>query len=167
MNESGTECLLLLAMATFILWDGPRGIMQIMEGVYNTGRKITMGQKRTQVARQVHARRRVTHSLINGELVNHLILFLLTRTTTFTLHSCKMTKRPSSTRVDMSILEKVAKLDAYYALPFSIRKSQRHSAKAIGTTRSTLCRMLEKEEEIRQDAKDDRNLKISAGSGDH
>lgn len=66
-----------------------------------------------------------------------------------------MAKRKSSSRIDLSVREKVAKLDAYHALPAAIKKSQQAAAAAVGTSRTTLTRMLAQEKELRQNEKGD------------
>lgn len=71
----------------------------------------------------------------------------------------QMPKRKSSTRLDLSLIDKVAKLDAYHALPLHIKNSQRDSAEALGTSRTTLRRMLDKENDIRESALNNANAK--------
>ena len=68
--------------------------------------------------------------------------------------SSMMSKRASSSRVDLSITQKVAKLDAYHALTDEFKNSQRNAAAKLGISRGALRKMLDKEAEIRKEAEE-------------
>ncbi len=51
---------------------------------------------------------------------------------------CTMAKRKPSSRVDLSIVQKVAKLEAYHALTPEFKKGQRTAAEKLGMSHGGL-----------------------------